>query len=255
MALAGPPDDDSGRRERASADPYADLPTVDVRVPDDARELAAEAAQLRAERQREGEDEDAEAAAGPTGWRYGVSGALVAAVLVVCAVCVSLLTLIGSGRSARPQAAPLRSTGAGPTGSEGGLLADVELRSGDRSLPSLALRPEVLVLVPAGCRCAAVLESLVRQGLEFGLPTLLVAGPDGARELGEAARSLHVLSYVALDPNTELARVYDARGVTMLAVADDGVVSHVVKDVRADQRLESLLQPLVLRSSVVRPAG
>ncbi|MDQ6649925.1 MAG: hypothetical protein M3Z02_07410 [Actinomycetota bacterium] len=254
MAYGGPPEDDSGRREHPSTDPYADLPAVDVVVPDDARELAAEAEQVRAERRLAGGTGGSRSWF-PGGRGPGVSGVLVAAVLVVCAVCVSLLTLIGTSRSQRPLPAPLRATGTAPIGSEGGLLADVVLRSGDQPLPARALRPEVVVLVPTGCRCPDVLESLIRQGLEFGLPVLLVAGPDGARDLGEQTRALHVLSYVAVDPAGELARVYAASGVTVLAVTDDGVVSHLVRDVRADQRLESLLQPLVLRSSVARPAG
>ncbi|MCU1691712.1 MAG: hypothetical protein JWM64_803, partial [Frankiales bacterium] len=57
----------------------------------------------------------------------------------------------------------------------------------------------------------------------------------------------------ATDPGGALATAYGARGLTVLAVAADGVVLDVVRDVVAGQRLEARLSALLARDA--EPTG
>jgi hypothetical protein len=108
------------------------------------------------------------------------------------------------------------------------------------SVPTDAVRPAVLLLVPAGCRCEPAVHTLYAQAREFRLSTWLVAagGPDDAATAG-SRRGLDALDAQAaaggarwgVDADAVLARGLRARGLTVVLVRADGVVAVVLRDV------------------------
>ncbi len=227
------------------------LPELPVRVPDDARDLARDVEALRRERR---------AQARRARWsrfvvtgryrRTGLSGALVLGVLLLVAVPATLLSLLTPRLSTQQQAAPLARPTV-PPGQVGGLLPEVELSVRTGTLAARrAARPGVLLLVPPGCGCDRLVGEAMAQALEFVRSARVVV--DGSQGVGLASREAERLRLgparglvsAAVDPAGALARAYDARGLTLLAVAADGVVVDVLRDVRQGDRTESRLSVL-----------
>lgn len=228
-------------------DPHEDLV---VEVPDDASALARDVEALRRERRAQARrDRLRRLALGRSG--VGVGAPLVLAVLVAVGMVAALPVLLRPELALDPGPEPLASPTV-PPGQVGGLLPDVALRAPQGTLPARSsARPGVLVLVPARCGCDDAVEQAVVQSREFTRNVRLVVDgrEDGAvdeavRLRREPARGL---ASSATDPAGALATAYGARGLTVVAVAADGVVLDVLRDVRAGQRLEarlSVLQPL-----------
>lgn len=121
---------------------------------------------------------------------------------------------------------------ASPPGTVGGLLVSTDLQ-GLGPVPSLTLRPTVLVLVPSSCAdCAATLVQLQHVADTAGVRLTLVGSPGQEQQLGAlsdvAAGSERS---VLLDTDGALMSAYgveEAPGdLTVVLVRDDGVVTQV----------------------------
>ena len=182
--------------------------------------------------------------------RYGLSGPLVALVLVLVAGVASLAVFLAPRLSPPPPARPLAS----PTtaaGSVGGLLPAAELRTASGgSVPSRSLRPAVIALVADDCGCATVLAEARRQAREFALPLWLVT-PLRSRPAAELlARSAQTTPVAVLEDVTgALGTAFPPRGaagggVTLLLVRADGVLRTLVRPASTGLRLEAQLAGL-----------
>lgn len=241
----GPTDGD--RREPA------DSPLVHVVIPDDARELAYEAELLRRERRAAARRARIGRVFATRRWRrYGLSGPLVAAVLLVVGIFGVLLVALGPRGGGRINAAPLATGVAAPRGAVGGLLpTGTVLDHGQPlSLQDARLRPAVLLLLPgAGCDCAAEVGSVQREAANYDVQTVLVAdGRDEGAVAQLADRATGGAAGLVADPAGRLNAAYHATGLTAVLVRPDGIVVDVSRDlVKGD-----LLSPLIQQ---VLPAG
>ena len=272
-----------GRHDRItswSADSAADL---GVRLPNDASELESDRRAWLAETES---DDNAFVGFGMPSFfatqrwtRYGLSGPLLALVLVLVAGVGSLMTVMAPRPSSNPDALPLASSGvrggiSAPAGSSAGSSSSGPvLSSGPVSssgtvglggvLPATAitvsgiaglldqLRPAVLVLAPPnlvmGCpTCAAALRSIWAQAREYRLRTYLVGGPaaDQAALLGLSRDGSGAQAAVVVDRDGALTQYASDGQLTLVLVHADGVVSAVVGQQMAQGRLEPLFSPL-----------
>ncbi len=234
-------DDGGEERDRLRPDPAGPVepvgpgPPADFVVPDDASELDLDLLAYRRELAARQRRARVERLFKTRRWqRYGVSGPLTVGVLMVVALFGSMLALLvpTTGATSPPPQTIAGRPAAAP-GQVGGLLPDVTLRRAGRPVSGRALRPAVLALLPPGCRCARLLEEIGGQAREFDLPLVLVGA--AAPDRGGALR----------DPAGQLMGTYAARGVTLLLLRDDGVVTAVERDVKAGRRLEPELRLLV----------
>lgn len=258
MTGPGQPPDEPGEGDAPHAEhpfePWPDLPPLDpsVVVPDDASSLELDAQALRREARAASRQARAARMLSTRRYqRYGLSGPLVALVLLLVAGFGALLTLLGPIRAAGPAPRPLASAGTSPVGSVGGLVPDVSLELGTGApVEARRVRPAVVVLVPAGCAdCGDAVRDAVRQAAEFRLRSLLVVpGPlttaETARFDALVREAASGLAIPATDPTGALARAYSPSGVTVVVVAADGVVAQVARDVRAGQRFDTVLAPI-----------
>jgi hypothetical protein len=155
-------------------------------VPDDPRELAAEAAQVRAELALEaGRRRRAARGGGFFGkrrWvRSGLSGPLVALILFVVAAVGSLMVVVLPKPQRIPRRAPLADTKV-LIGQRNGLLPPAVLADGSRQEVLLRdYRPAVIVLSPAICTsCASVRNQTVATAGDTSLTVVWVTEGDHA---------------------------------------------------------------------------
>ncbi len=139
-------------------------------------------------------------------------------------------------------------------------LPAADLAGDVRTVATDRLRPAMVLLVPAGCRCTEAVGALYRQAREFRLPVWLVTAgePDPARATA-ARRGLATLdedaaaggARWAVDPDAVLLRALAARGLTVVLVRPDGVVTDLLRDVGSRARdvpaMEILIAGLVPR--------
>lgn len=242
----GTPDPD-GRHDDLDA---ADLDGLAMLVPDDARSLDADRTaylrELTGRRRSFARGLDTPGAPGQSlrlppgaGWLLP----LLALMVVVATAALMLTVLPGSGTA--PEQAPLASPSAA-AGEPGGLLPADPLLINGLPVATEAIRPAVLVLVPADCPdCTDAIGDIYRQASEFRLTTVLVGSTEQRRQLAQADRDAAGLAaVVALDPRGRLAESYRASGLTVLPVHADGVVATVLTDVAAGQRLEGAFAAL-----------
>lgn len=164
--------------------------------------------------------------------RYGSPAFVVMlALLCVAAVAVGLMLAAPVGTPTDSGAHPLASPTATP-GTVGGLLPEVTLQVGHNDRPSRALRPAVLAVLPTPCRCTPAVHDLAVEAGQYALPVVLItlAGNAEIPALLAAARATR--AYPAVDPTAVLARVYATRGLTVLLVRADGVVTTVARQFR-----------------------
>lgn len=213
-------------------------------APDDARELEVDLRALRRERAAAARQARLQAALGRRRWRCGTPGLVVLlALLGVLAVGGGLLVLAPVGMPTRSAARPL-ATAAAPPGSAGGLLPEVTLRVGSEDRPARTLRPAVLALPSLPCGCFAALGDVAAEAGQYGLPVVLVTAAEN-RELTALLRAARMTrAYSAVDAGSVLATAYGARGLTVLLVRSDGVVTAVEREVSGGGRLGTLLSDL-----------
>lgn len=226
--------DEDGRGEPGR--PLSGLPPgwAAVVIPDDARELDAEAAEVRAEFTRERRrrrvrralrlDELA---------RYGLSAPLMGLVLLVLASFASLLVVVlPAGAPLTPPAALARPLVL--PGREGGLLPDVQLTDArGQPFPARDLRPGVVLVVGDTCDCASLIAEYTHATAEARV-RLLVVGAERRPILStEEARGRVV---AVTDPARRLAaelllRPGGAEPAAVL-VRPDGVVHRIALNAR-----------------------
>jgi hypothetical protein len=231
-----PADDDDGLAGRF--DPNEDL--LHVVVPDDIRELAPEIAAYhheldvarRKERRRR--------------WRYrflpgwaqgGLPSPVFTAILLVVATTGLLLSVFAPVAQESQQPTPISSL-ANPKqapGTVGGLLPpNVELLvDGGHTIQARAVRPAVLILVPARCQCASLIHQIVAQAsaVKPAPDTVIVsAGTDTtAATLAAAKDGANNQALAVRDPKGILAKTYvrpdSASGAapTLVLVEGNGV--------------------------------
>jgi hypothetical protein len=251
---------DSDRPENVPAGSGDDLPEIDVVIPDDARELDADRLayleELRARcaaGRREGDTTDL-APRGPTAWgwrsliftrtweRYGLSGPLLALILVGVAVLGSLSILLAPHITPLPPRLPLATATTAPPGRVGGLLPATTLVVGDRSRPARALRPVVLALLTPGCACQPALETVFQQAAEYRIRLWLVGPPAVQAEMAQLVRDTGNGTMVAaLDATDAFGRAFVPSGLTVVVVHADGRVEAVMRDIAPGQRLDVAL--------------
>ena len=218
-------------------------PLRDVRIPDDARELDPDRqAWLREQRRRGFAARDArlgapDARGDRSGWpsRLGLLAPMFA-VMVALSLLLALTT--GSGQPGSPSA-PLANPSA-PDGSVGGLLPDVLLAGPVGPVASRSLRPAVLVLLPSGCACQAVVTAVTAAAARHrlrvwllvdtvDLPAARMLATGAGAAAGVPAGHVSVLSG-AVAP---FQRDYRMSGVTLVLVRADGIVTRTLRAVTA----------------------
>jgi hypothetical protein len=225
-------DDDDGFPGRF--DPNEDL--LHVVVPDDLRELEPEIAayhhELEVARRQERRRR----------WRRrflprwahgGLPSPIFTAILLVVATTGLLLSVFAPVTQESQHQLPISSL-ANPKqapGTVGGLLPpNIELiASGKPRIEARAVRPAVLILVPAGCKCASLIHQVVTQANEVQPApyTLIVsAGTDTtAATLAEAKDGANNQALGVRDPKGILAKTYakSTSAPTLVLVGGDGV--------------------------------
>jgi hypothetical protein len=222
-----------------------------VVVPDDARELAPDVEayqrELRAARR-----------ARKWGWltgsrvwqRWSFPLGMVAGALSLAALVFVLLAVESApGKPGRLAASPLATPTYAP-GVRGGLLPDTVLSSAPEggagtARSALALRPALVALVPIPCGCADVVAALASQARTVGVSLDVVA--PGSRDAEVSALPGRIPGMRPwYDPAGALATAFGARGVTVLVVDPDGVVSFVQRNTTAQLAHTLPLQSLLL---------
>lgn len=218
-------------------------------VPDDARDLQRDVRALARERRVQRRRARLRGLLLTRRWdRFGLSGPLVVAVLLVVAAYAALPVLLRPATDSRRQAEPLASPTVAP-GTVGGLLPDGPLETpGGRTTTRALARPVALLLVPTPCSCEPVLVDAVPALLPFvrsvRIVTSRVADPEG-RE-AESLRTGQGRGQVdaGSDVDDVLTAAYAPVGVTLVLVRGDGVVVGVVRDLQEGQGLGLVLREL-----------
>lgn len=184
-------------------------------------------------------------------WSFPV-GVLTGAMALALTV-VTLLAVDGAARPTRHSAVPLAAPTISP-GSVGGLLPSTALTTttGER-VDARALRPALLVLMPAHCNCAKLLDALAAQAAEVQVQLAVIGSGTRDAEVAALPGQLHSGSVTAAyDAGGALASAYHASGLAALVVQRDGVVSFVQTDLTATTRLELPLQAALLLGTGTR---
>jgi len=241
--------DEGGGRERRGDDEWSGrdggLP-VELEIPDDARELDPEVRAYRRQLRRSRMRVRLRRLLFTRRWnRYGLSGPLVTAILLLVAIVGSLTILLGPRFPGQPPRAPLATNPSAAPGEVGGLLPPISLTIAGRTHDVRTLRPAVLALVPPDCRCEGTLDALFGQAKEYGLSIVLVGGSEGASALRQLRTKVgNGTAPAAEDEGQRLAAAYRVRGVTAVLVRADGVVIQVHRDLTPRMRLEPDLAQL-----------
>jgi hypothetical protein len=223
-------------------------------VPDDARELESDLIAYRRELRRDRRLKIRNRLLRPFA-RHGVAMPLIAAALIVALVSGILITILGPRSSPHVTRGRIAdSPSAGPVG--GPLPTDTVFIGdrGDRPVPLSDLRPGVILIVPAGCRCGATVTELARQALSARLKFTLAADRrDSGESSDQALQELRKIQAqsdkgvveVADDRSSVMAGTYQASGLTAVLVRPDGIVNEVYRDLRPGAELKPSLSRLL----------
>lgn len=279
---------DDGPRQPGDGD-FPEFPPEwgEIVIPDDLRELAAEAEQIREELRAEAQADLAQAPltgteatpagaepAGATwpgiapddrlpGWRgliftrrwrrSGLSGPLVALILMLVTSVASLMVLVLPSAPRRPERAPLATTSV-PAGQLGGLLPDVRLPDDrGRSVAVREVRPAVLLLMPADCHCDQVAADLVRVSRD-ALVAVELVGAERTPRLPANAPRPRITSLVdtkglltrAVTPPAMTGPVAAQTDPTAVLVRTNGVITRVLPNLREVEWLRAELAALTV---------
>jgi hypothetical protein len=222
------------------------LPPVDIEIPDDPRELDRDIQAYRRELRAERRHRMVRRLGGPI-TRDGMVLPLLASCLALTLLAGTLLTMFTARRSVpntlQTASAPRRSSP--PVGEVGGLLPAVTVSVGSgRSLSLRRLRPSVLALVPAGCRCAAAAHQLKAQATAAGVPLYFVATGRAVAAARSLARQSKVSTdHVVNDPRDAMG-TYLPHGLTAVLVYEDGSVRSIERSLGPSLQLGSSLRAL-----------
>jgi hypothetical protein len=268
--LGGEPErDDSG------------LPPVDIKVPDDARELDRDVQAYRRELRALRRHQRRLRLHRPLA-RDGMILPLLASCLVLALIVGTLLVVFtagpggdlpgaapgtarpsGSASSAPASSAPANSAPASSaptsladslTARPAGKLPDkaVEIADAQQSVRSVrSLAPAVLALVPVGCSCTPAVDQLVTQALTAGVTLYLVGAHGELRAMQRLATNAPGRAIAAEDTGGGLYGTYRPRKLTALLAEQDGSV-RVAAPLSAGFRLGHQLSALT--AAAVSPA-
>ncbi len=236
------PDRDEGAGGGAGDAHDDHISPLDLVIPDDISELDAEVRAYHRELRRERRQDYWRRVLFARGWRrYGMSGPLVVLILVLVSLIGSMMAFLAPQVSPRPPRRPLAAVTT-PVGQPGGLLADATVSVSDDGVLKSArdLRPGVLALVPADCACQTAVDQIYRQAAEYRLMLYLIGQAGQKKQLDQLNRqATSGGALVAIDAIGALASTYAARGLTLLPVRGDGVVTVVDRDVQPDSSYEA----------------
>jgi hypothetical protein len=167
--------------------------------------------------------------------RYGLSGPLVVAVLLVVLFFASLVFLLLPSAPPSPEAVPLSGSTARP-GVPGALVPDVALPVGATGAVRLRnVRPAVLVVVPGGCDCLRLIEDVISSTRAVRLRVLFI-GEGREPALPSLAPPARVNA--AVDTDGRVAAVYHAaEEPTAIFVQGNGEVTRVIHNVAPGREL------------------
>jgi hypothetical protein len=220
---------------------FADLPRVRVRVPDDARDLAADVRAYHRELRRRADEQGPPPPGGPSPSEVTRSGRMVVGVLALLLIVAGLAMMV-SPRRGVPARIPLASAGsaAAEPGNPGGFLPDVIVLADGLQHALRDLRPAVVALVPPDCGCDQEIASVFTEAGQYNLRVLLspvVTQPsptqpgDPADPYTELARIAKAFGpnrgAVVQDPAGALVEAFAPHGLTLVLVAADGIVAEV----------------------------
>jgi hypothetical protein len=222
-----------------------DAPWIDpVVVPDDIRALQADIDAYHRELRDARRPEFVRRLIATRLWRRGATPlALVAAALGCAGVVFAVLTLGDPGVGRRALPTPIATAPVAAVGDVNGLLPDLTVRTVTGEARSVRqLRPALVALLPLHCNCAALVDSLAGQAETVGASLVAIAPSAQDAEVASLPGRTHggqVLAY--FDPTHALADVYSAVGVTLLVVAPDATVRHLLHDVHDGIHIEAQL--------------
>ena len=173
--------------------------------------------------------------------RAALSGPLVTVLLLVAVLAGSLMTVMAPRNQTTPLARPLATAPQQPAGQVGGLLPAVTIRVRALEMLARAMRPAVILVVPAACEgCRASVESVLVQARTHRLRLVLLGSPDQQKELVDLAnKGAGGQATVALDASGEFATAYSDGTLTAVVVAPDGIVSAVEQGVTPSTPLDA----------------
>lgn len=225
------------------------LPPVDIRIPDDARELDRDVQayhrELRALRRRK----LARRLSAPL-TRHGLLLPLLASCLALTLLAGTLLTLLSasqgswlpSSRLPRSEASSPAAVPSSPAGRPGQPLPRGSIMAGGHLKPLSALSGSVLAVVPPRCQCTRDLRRLARQAAASHAHLYLV-GINGAKTSMLTRRPGLRRAVAATDISNTLANTY--RPVpTAIFVSRTGVVAAVVPAAAGWSRLSKAIGAL-----------
>lgn len=197
-------------------------------MPDDISELEAEVALLRSEQPARQPEPLLRRMLKTRRWRrYGLSGPLVVVVLLVVLFFASLVFLLLPTPPAPPRVRPLAHPRAA-IGQPGGLLPDLALLVGSTEAIRLrSLRPAVVVLLPGGCDCTALVSDVITSTSPSRLQVVLVG--QGADPLLPRTAPTN-RAHAGTDSGGRLASAFQLAGQPIaIFVRSDGTVSRVLR--------------------------
>lgn len=236
-----------------------DAPWIDpVVVPDDIRALQADIDAYHRELREAGRHDLLRRLTASRLWRRGATPvAVIATALGLAAVVFAVLTVGDPGVGRRVPPSPLASAPTAAIGQQDGLLPDLTVRTVSGESRSVRqLRPALVALLPERCDCLALINSLAGQAETVGAPLVVIAPAAQDAEVAALPGQTHSGQVTAyFDPAHALADVYKAVGVTLLVVAPDATVRHLLHDVQQGVHVEALLYDGIGAPGVARDAG
>jgi hypothetical protein len=178
--------------------------------------------------------------------RLAVVAAITACAVLGLSVLSAGMALVSPNNRPSTTSTPLAVASADP-GELDGLLPAATLTGDTGSVASTDLRPAVVALVPSTCAdCGSRLANVSSQAAEYGLPLVLVGGPDQHAQLGDLAGRLPHQASALVDREQTLRQTFAATATSpdsllLLLVRADGTLYTVVNDPAADARLEPAL--------------
>jgi hypothetical protein len=207
-------------------------PLAHIVIPDDARELEPDRqAWLLEEVQRR--QHERRVVRERRGRMFDHIGPTVMASLMVVAVIVGLGMLVSSAQQLQTRSVPLASVSAAQTGRAGGLLPDVQVAVGARTVSAQSLRPAVIVIPPTGgcgTDCVAQITAASKAASQYPLPMFLVATPTTAESLDTvASAATSNRAVVITDIEGTLMSTFGSDKTTLVLVHSDGVIESVLQ--------------------------
>ena len=226
-----------------TANPRDEDPLAHVVIPDDARELEPDRqAWLLEEAQRR--TYERRVTRERRGRMFNHIGPTLMASTMVVAVIVGLGMLLSSAQQLQTRSVPLASVSGALTGRPGGLLPDVQVAIGARTVSAQSLRPAVIVVPPTGgcdTECVTQVSAASKAASQYPLPMFLVATSTTAASLNTvASAATSNRAVVITDIEGTLMSTFGSDKTTLVLVHSDGVIESVVQVPQSARQLGDL---------------